>query len=88
MTRLIMFCALQVTPYTPVLEDCVPEEMKEDFQKYICAVSKEYWQLAADLVSSSRSKWWECILISAWWMQGNKPAVDLLQLAICEYNVN
>ena len=34
-----MFGSLQVTPYTPVLEDCVPEEMKEDFQKFICGVS-------------------------------------------------
>ena len=39
------------------------------------------WQLAADLLSSSRSKRCERILISAWWQQGNKPAADLLQLA-------
>ena len=38
------------------------------------------WKLAADLLSSSQSKQCERILISAWWLQGNKPAADLLQL--------
>ncbi|XP_028394790.1 uncharacterized protein C1orf112-like [Dendronephthya gigantea] len=28
----------EVTPYTPVLEECVPDEMKEDFQKFICSI--------------------------------------------------
>lgn len=28
----------EVTPYTPVLEDCVPHQLKQDFQKYICAI--------------------------------------------------
>ena len=39
------------------------------------------WQLAANLLSSSRSNRCERILISAWWQQGNKPTADLLQLA-------
>lgn len=26
----------EVTPYTPVLEQCVPDALKEDFQKFIC----------------------------------------------------
>ena len=39
------------------------------------------WQLAANLLSSSRSKRCERIQISAWWLQGNKPAADLPQLA-------
>ena len=38
------------------------------------------WQIAADLLSSSRSKP-ERVLISAWWQQDNKPAADLMQLA-------
>ena len=39
------------------------------------------WQLAADLLSSSRSKRCERILISAWSLQGNKPATHWRQLA-------
>ena len=38
------------------------------------------WQLnAADLLSSSRSKRCERILISAWWLPGNKPAAHVLK---------
>ena len=28
----------EVTPYTPVLEECVPDDMKEMFQMFICAI--------------------------------------------------
>ena len=38
------------------------------------------WQLTADLLSSRRSKRCERILMSASWLQDNKPAAHLLQL--------
>ena len=44
------------------------------------------WQLAADLLSSSRSKRCERILISAWWQQGKltlQTCCNLLQQNCC-----
>ena len=49
--------------------------------KLLKQLQQTCWQLAADLLSSSRSKRCEHIQISAWWQQGNKTTVSLLQLA-------